>query len=190
MTILHIDSSISGDGSASRELTRAIVTELVAAEKDATVQYRDLVADPLDHLTLPAFGEPASQDALAQFKSADTVVIGAPMYNFGVPSQLKAWIDRIAVAGETFRYTENGPEGLMGDKRVIVAISRGNFYGEESGNSALEHTESYLRGVLQFLGVTDITFVVAEGIATGEDARKAALTSAHEAVKTLLPARV
>ena len=115
---------------------------------DATVVARDLAAEPLDHLTLGAF---ADTDVLDEFLAADTVVIGAPMYNFGVPSQLKAWIDRIAVAGKTFRYGDDGrPSGLAGDKRVIVAISRGGFY--DDGN-AMEHVETYLRGVFRFIGV-------------------------------------
>lgn len=185
MTILHIDSSISGEDSVSRDITRAIVTELVTEQKDAKVEYRDLVADPLDHLTLPAFGEQDSQDVLAQFKAADTVVIGAPMYNFTIPSQLKAWIDRIAVAGETFRYTETGAEGLMGDKRVIVAIARGGLYGEESGQRSVEHAERYLQSVLGFLGITDITFVIAEGLKISEDAAKAAIAAAHDHVRKL-----
>ena len=124
MTILKIDSSITGENSVSRVLTRSITDQLAAANPDATLVERDLVAEPLAHLT--ERGQDA--DVLEEFLAADTVVIGAPMYNFGVPSQLKAWIDRIAVAGKTFQYGANGPEGLAGDKRVIVAVSRGGFY--------------------------------------------------------------
>lgn len=185
MTTLHIDSAITGDDSVSREITSVIVAELVAGQEDANVEYRDLVAEPLDHLTLPAFGEQASLDVLAQFKAADTVVIGAPMYNFTIPSQLKAWIDRLAVAGETFRYTENGAEGLMGDKRVIVAIARGGLYGEDSAQRSVEHAERYLQSVLGFMGITDITFVIAEGIKISDEARKAAIASARDHAKRL-----
>ena len=187
MTILHIDSAITGEASASRELTAAIVRELTAADPAARVIYRDLAAEPLPHLTLPAFGEAASQAALAEFKAADTVVIGAPMYNFGVPSQLKAWIDRLAIAGETFRYTAAGAEGLMGGKRVIVAVACGGLYGEDSGQRAVEHAERYLQTVFGFIGITDVEFVIAEGLKIGDDARAAALAAAHGRVRTLLP---
>ena len=122
MTILHLDSSITGEASVSRQLSAAIVDQLTARDPDAGVVRRDLVATPLSHLTLGGSGD---ADVLDEFLAADTVVIGAPMYNFSVASQLMAWIDRIAVAGKTFRYTESGPEGLAGGKRVIVAISRG-----------------------------------------------------------------
>ena len=119
MTILKIDSSITGDASVSRQLTAATVDQLVSQNLDQRVVERDLVATPLSHLTLGGSGD---ADVLDEFLAADTVVIGAPMYNFTVPSQLKAWIDRIAIAGKTFRYGADGPEGLAGDKRVIVAF--------------------------------------------------------------------
>src|SRR5687768_4215715 len=125
MTILKIDSSITGDASVSRQLTAATVDQLVAQNPGQRVVTRDLVATPLSHLTLGGSGD---VDVLDEFLAADTVVIGAPMYNFTVPSQLKAWIDRILVAGTTFRYGAGGPEGLVGGKRVIVAVSRGGFY--------------------------------------------------------------
>ena len=188
MTILHIDSAITGEFSASRELTAAIVRELTAADPSRRVIYRDLAAQPLDHLTLPAFGSGDSQEALAQFKAADTVVIGAPMYNFTIPSQLKAWIDRLLVAGETFRYTETGAvEGLAGAKQVIVAVARGGLYGEDSGQRAIEHAERYLQAVFAFIGITDIEFVIAEGLKISDEARTASLASAHDRVRTLLP---
>ncbi len=188
MTILHLDSAITGEASASRELTAAIVRELTAADPQARVVYRDLAAAPIEHLTLPAFASEESQSALAEFKAADTVVIGAPMYNFGVPSQLKAWIDRIAIAGETFRYTETGAaEGLSGDKRVIVAVARGGLYGEGSGQAAFEHVESYLSAVFAFIGVTDLTFVVAEGLKVSETAQADAIAGAHHDIRRLAP---
>ena len=187
MTILHIDSAMTGEFSATRELTAAIVRELTAAHPGEPVIYRDLAADPLDHLTLPAFGEAHSQAVLAEFQRADTIVIGAPMYNFTVPSQLKAWIDRILVAGETFRYTAGGPEGLMGDKRVIVAVARGGLYGEDSGQRAIEHAERYLADVFVFIGVTDLSFVIAEGLKISDHARVAALASALKAIPELVP---
>ena len=175
MKILHIDSSISGEDSVSRDLSAAIVGALGAGE----VTYRDLAAEPLDHLTFPAFGEADSQEALRQFKEADTVVIGAPMYNFTIPSQLKAWIDRILVAGETFRYTETGVEGLAGDKRVIVAIARGGLYGEDSGQRSVEHAERYLTSVFGFIGITAPQFIIAEGLKVSDEMKAQAIASAR-----------
>lgn len=186
MTILHIDSAITGEHSASRELTAAIVRELTAADPRAQSTYRDLGAEPLPHLTLAAFGEADSLKALAEFQAADTVVIGAPMYNFTIPSQLKAWIDRILVAGQTFRYTETGAvEGLATGKRVIVAVARGGLYGEGTPERALEHAERYLADVFAFIGIKDVEFVVAEGLKISEAHRAAAIVGAHEKVRTL-----
>ena len=171
MTILHIDSSINGEGSASRAITKAIVDQLSQSGQGETVVYRDLAANPIPHLTLEAF---ANNLDLEEFLAADTIVIGAPMYNFTLPSQLKAWIDRIAIAGKTFRYTETGPEGLAGGKRVIVALARGGFYDEGSPAAALEHLESYLRGLFNFIGI-EPEFVTADGLAIGPEQRAAAI---------------
>ena len=179
MTILKIDSSITGEQSVSRQLTAATLARIVAGQPGVTVVARDLVAEPLDHITLAAFAE---TDVIDEFLAADTVIVGAPMYNFGIPSQLKAWIDRISIAGKTFRYTVEGrPEGLIGDKRVIVAISRGGFY-EEGG--AMEHVETYLRGVFGFLGITP-EFVHADGIAVGPDQRDAGIATGLAEVERL-----
>ena len=178
MTILRIDSSITGENSVSRQLTTAIVDQL-QRDPDETVVTRDLAADPLDHFTLAAL---ADTRVIDEFLAADTVVIGAPMYNFGIPSQLKAWIDRIAVAGKTFRYDENGRAiGLVGDKRVIIAVSRGGFYDE--GN-AMEHVETYLRGMFGFIGVKP-TFVHADGIAVGPEQREAGIAAGLREVTAL-----
>jgi FMN-dependent NADH-azoreductase len=136
VTILHIDSSINGENSASRTVSRSIVEQLRSARWGEEVVYRDLASDPLSHLTLDAF---ADTSVLDEFLAADTIVIGAPMYNFTLPSQLKAWIDRLLIAGQTFRYTANGPEGLAGGKRVIVALARGGFYDANSPAASLEH---------------------------------------------------
>ena len=174
MTILQIDSSITGANSVSRQLTRAIVEQIAADNSNARIVRRDLAADPLEHLTLPGM---ADRTVLDEFLAADTVVIGAPMYNFSLPSQLKAWIDRILVAGVTFRYTAEGPEGLAGGKRVIVAIARGGFYDAGSPAGALEHLETYLRGVLGFIGI-EPEFIVADGINIGPEQREAALQAA------------
>lgn len=174
MTILHIDSSISGEQSATKALTRSIVDQLKNSQWGEEVVYRDLAANPLPHLTLDAF---ADTTVLDEFLAADTVVIGAPMYNFTLPTQLKAWIDRLAVAGTTFRYTENGPEGLVKDKRVIIALARGGFYGEGSPAAGLEHLESYLRGLFNFIGI-EPEFVLAEGLAVSPEQRELSLSKA------------
>ena len=171
MTILHIDSSISGDNSASRAISRSIVDRIKDASWGEPVVYRDLAAEPLPHLTLDAF---ADTSVLDEFLAADTVVIGAPMYNFTLPTQLKAWLDRILVAGRTFRYTEDGPEGLAGGKRVIIALARGGIYSTGSPAAALEHLETYLRGVFNFIGI-DPEFVAADGLNLGPDHREEAI---------------
>lgn len=178
MTILKIDSSITGEASVSRQLTSAIIDQLKAQQPGATVITRDLANEPIDHLTLAAF---ADTSVLDEFLAADTIVIGAPMYNFGIPSQLKAWIDRIAIAGKTFQYTANGPEGLAGGKRVIVAISRGGFY---EADNAFEHVETYLKGVFGFIGVTP-EFIHADGIAVGPDQREAGIANGLNEVQAL-----
>jgi FMN-dependent NADH-azoreductase len=159
VTILHIDSSINGENSASKAITKAIVDKLSDTNWGEPVIYRDLAANPIPHLTLDAF---AHNLDLEEFLGADTIVIGAPMYNFTLPSQLKAWIDRILVAGKTFHYTANGPEGLIKDKRVIIAVARGGFYHEGSPAASLEHLESYLRSAFNFIGV-EPHFVAADG---------------------------
>jgi FMN-dependent NADH-azoreductase len=180
--ILHLDSSITGDNSVSRVLSRRIVDQLTASNPAADVIHRDLVAEPLDHLTLGAFGD---RTVLDEFLSSDTVVIGAQMYNFTVPTQLKSWLDRILVAGVTFRYREDGSaEGLAGDKRVIVALSRGGFYGADSPAAALEHLETYLRGVFAFIGITP-EFVAADGIAVGPEVREKSVAVALGEVEKL-----
>ena len=122
--------------------------------------YRDLAADPLPHLTLDAF---ADTSVLDEFLQADTVVIGAPMYNFTLSSQLKSWLDRILVAGKTFQYTAEGPVGLASGKRVIVAMARGGIYDAGSPAAALEHLETYLRGIFRFIGI-EAEFVSADGL--------------------------
>jgi FMN-dependent NADH-azoreductase len=170
VTTLHIDSSITGENSASRTLTRSIVDQL----KSDNVVYRDLAAAPLPHLTLDAF---ADTSVLDEFLAADTVVIGAPMYNFTLSTQLKSWVDRLLVAGKTFRYTENGPEGLVRNKRVIIALARGGFYDSGSPASALEHLETYLRGVFNFIGV-EPEFVAADGLNIGPEQREQSLSQA------------
>lgn len=190
MRLLHLDSSALGAGSVTRELTAAIVARWLDAVPGLEVTYRDLDAQPLPHLTAPLLGKAdtaaaaESERVLEEFLAADVVVIGAPMYNFGVPSTLKAWIDRVAVAGRTFRYTGRGPEGLAGGKRVIVASGRGGAYGDAS---PADFQEAYLRQVFGFLGIRDLDFVRAEGVAISPELRAEALAAAHAAVPTPLP---
>ncbi|MFO1247704.1 MAG: FMN-dependent NADH-azoreductase [Alphaproteobacteria bacterium] len=199
MKLLHLDSSILSGNSTSRQLTAAVVDRLVKKNPGAQVTYRDLSAQPLSHLSGELFAArqgavPESADVqkdvadseavLDEFLAADTVVIGAPMYNFGISTQLKAWIDRIAVAGKTFKYGPNGPEGLAGGKHVIIAISRGGLYGAGSPAAGLEHAESYLRAVFAFLGVTNLEIVLAEGLAI-QDQRDKAIQGALKAVTEL-----
>lgn len=172
MTILQIDSSISGADSVTRRLTADIVERIGGL--GSHVLHRDLAAEPLAHLTA------RGQDGhlLDEFIHADVVVIGAPMYNFTIPSQLKAWLDRLAVAGRSFRYTEAGPEGLLGGKRVIVALASGGVYGEDS---PFEHARSYLKAFFSFLGI-EPQFVGAGGVAVGADQ---ALSGANEEIRRL-----
>ena len=174
MTILHIDSSINGENSASRAISRSIVDQLKGSNWGEQIVYRDLAAEPLPHLTLDAF---ADTSVLDEFLGADTLVIGAPMYNFTLPTQLKAWLDRILIAGTTFRYTEAGPEGLAGGRRVIVALARGGFYGEDSPASVFEHLETYLRGVFNFIGI-EPEFVAADGLNISPEQKDEAVKAA------------
>ncbi len=222
MQLLHIDSSILGSQSISRQLTASAVTRLREAIPGLAVTYRDLAANPVPHQS-PALQfakmkamydagalsgdmaemvaaavnggarvEPMAADELAatgtaldEFLSANIVVLGAPMYNFGIPSQLKAWIDCLAVAGKTFRYTATGVEGLTGGKRVIIASSRGGFYSASSPMAALDHQESHLKGLFGFIGITGITVIRAEGVNTGPEQRQRALEGALAEVSAL-----
>lgn len=184
MKLLHVDSSIFGEGSVSRVLSAEVVAAQRALHPGIEVTYRDLVSDPLDHLTRIHFAGlkgalsvdremardlAAGQAALDEFLGADTLVVGAPMYNFSIPSQLKAWIDRLAVPGKTFRYTKSGPEGLAGGKSVIVASSCGGSSGPEAPLAFLDHQETYLRGVFGLFGITDVIFIRAKGVNVGPD---------------------
>ena len=186
MRLLHLDSSIQADASASRQLTRALVSRWQAEHPGGEVVYRDLAAEALPHLSGAALArydelEAARNDAVLQeFLHADVVVVGAPLYNFSIPSQLKAWIDRIAVAGKTFRYTPSGPQGLAGGKQVIVAVTRGGVYDAET---RAEFGESYLRFLFRFLGVEDVRFVRAEGLGLSAQHRAEALAAAHAAIQ-------
>jgi FMN-dependent NADH-azoreductase len=185
MKLLHVDSSILGEGSASRTVTREVVARWRAAVPGLEVQHLDLATEPLPHLTGGALAKAnaaeAARDAqmLADFQAADVIVLGAPMYNFGVPTQLKAWIDRIVVAGHTFRYTADGPQGLAGGKRVIIVASSGGVWSQ---NAPGEHVETYLKFVFAFIGITDVTVLRAEGLALSPENRQKGLNTALAAI--------
>lgn len=192
MKLLHIDSSILGDNSASRQLSREVVQAWQAADASIEVVYRDLAADAISHFSAAtllaagtaeeardaahAFEAKLSQETLDEFLAADAVVIGAPMYNFSVPTQLKAWIDRVAVAGKTFRYTEAGPEGLCGNKKVILVSTAGGLH---AGQATGAGHEDFLKVFLGFIGVTDLEIVRAHGLAYGPEQRTAAIDAAQ-----------
>ncbi|SDS05493.1 FMN-dependent NADH-azoreductase [Bradyrhizobium canariense] len=199
MKLLHIDSSVLGPHSVSRRVSAAIVDRLRQATPGIQITYRDLTSTPLAHLSglhlAAAQGATpeaalladiaAGQAVLGEFLAADIVVLGAPMYNFTIPSQLKAWIDRIVVAGKTFKYGAQGAEGLAGNKRVIIAISRGGFYGAGTPAAIGEHLETYLRWVFGFIGVTNPEFIFADGIQVGPEHREKALAGALQAATNL-----
>ncbi len=202
MHLLHIDSSILADGSASRRLSREVTDKFVAATPGALVTYRDLAAEPLPHLSGAAFAATRApvvapdpvlaadlaqgRAALSEFLAADTVVIGVAFYNFAIPSQLKAWLDRIIIAGTTFRHNaDGGVEGLAGDKRVVLAVARGNFYGMGSPHQAFEHAVSHLRTAFGFIGVTRLDVVVAEGMGAGPEPRAAGIAQAEAQIAAL-----
>ncbi|AZR31389.1 FMN-dependent NADH-azoreductase [Xanthomonas vasicola] len=180
MKLLHLDSSVLGANSISRELSAAIVEQQRRLYPEVEVSYRDLDRDPIPHLTSQTLAQTdpaeaaAAEAVMQQFLQADVIVIGAPMYNFAIPTTLKAWIDRIAVAGRTFQYTANGPEGLAGGKRIIIASARGGIYAEPTN----DFQEPYLRQVFGFLGIDDISVVRAEGVAYSPQHRANALASA------------
>src|ERR1700736_2303723 len=222
MKLLHIDSSISGGQSVSRQLTASIVARLKRTTSGLEITYRDLAIAPVPHqsptilsakmkalyeagalaghiveIVAAAVQGGAKVDAstqaefaetnvvLDEFLAADIVVVGAPMYNFGIPSQLKAWIDCLAAPGKTFSYTATGVEGLAGSKKVIVASSRGGFYSASSPMAFMDHQETFLTSFFGFIGVTDMTFVRAEGVNTGPGQRQRALESALAEIAVL-----
>jgi FMN-dependent NADH-azoreductase len=198
MNILQINSSARSTGSESTRMTDAIVARLQAAHPSATVVRRDLATNPhpvLDEATLGALFTPADKrtaeqsarvaldDALiAQAQTADTIVIGAPMYNFGMTVQLKSWFDALARAGVTFRYTATGPEGLLTGKKVYVALSRGGFHKD----SATDTQQAHLKVLLGFLGLTDVTFVYAEGMGMGPEAVAKAQAAANDTIEAVV----
>ena len=188
MKVLHIDSSIMADASVSRQLSQAIVSQLSEKHAQVEVEYLDLATQPIPHLDAEILmGQNAEQSALGeriiqQYLDADVVVIGAAMYNFGITSTLKAWIDRISVAGRTFKYTENGPVGLAGDKKAYIASSRGGVYGE---NSPVDFQEGFLKTVFNFTCVTDDEIIRAEGVNMGPELKDKAIAAALAQVQAI-----
>lgn len=201
MKLLHIDSSILGKSSVTRELGRAVVDQWRHDRPGVEVVYRDLAVQAPAHLSAaalaarqtppeqqsPAQREEAelSERLLAEFLAADVIVLGAPMYNFSIPSQLKAWLDRVLVAGQTFKYTENGPVGLAGGKQVVIVSARGGVYSQGPAQ-AMDHQESYLKAALGLAGITDVMVIRAEGVSLGAERREQALATAQAQVHTLL----
>ena len=203
MQILHLDSSILGDASTSRLLSTAIVEELLQQHPNAQVVRRDLVADPVAHLTeviaagfrVPGGVAVTDQATLSEHTKSTqladellasaVIVIGAPMYNFSVASQLKTWMDRVAQPGRTFRYTADGPVGLSGGRKVIVASTRGGMYSTGAA-SGMDFQESYLKAFFGFLGINDVEFVRAERLTKGPELRERAIAEARATVRDVV----
>lgn len=199
MKLLHIDSSILAAGSVSRQLSAEAVAEFRKSHPDTTVEYLDLAVDTPNHFNADALGikigvqaqpteaqareNAVSEKLVSQFLASDVIVMGVPLYNFTVPTQLKAWIDRLAQPGRTFKYGEKGPVGLAGGKQVFVLISRGGVYSTTEGGQALEHQESYLKAIFGFFGITDVKFIRAEGLAMGDAVKAAAIATAQKQIE-------
>lgn len=210
MKILHLDSSINHEFSVTRQLSAEIAKKLMATVQEHQLTYRDLVKDEISHLTgdiaaefRPVAGRPSAttrleserqlSDALvSEFLESEVIVIGAPMYNFSISSQLKAWLDRIAQPGKTFSYTPTGPVGLAGDKKVIIASARGGFY-DGTALEDMDFQERFLRKFLGFLGIANVEFVRAEGASKGEEVKlgeiSRALSSIPQAIKAVSAAK-
>lgn len=188
MKVLHIDSSILMENSVSRALSSRVVERILETHPEAQVTRLDLASDDIAHLTAADLGrlaEGQDGDYVEQFLGSDIVIIGTGLYNWNIPSQLKAWMDRIVVAGRTFRYTPEGAVGLAGGRRLIITIARGGFYGENSPVRHLEHGETYLTGVFNLLGLDAIDVITADGIGVSFEARQAAIKSALAAIDKL-----
>lgn len=197
-TLLQINASLAGANGQSSRLAQRFVADWQARHPEGRVVTRDLASDPVPHLTAERFQAFLSQpdartdeqrahakysDALIEeIKNADTIVFAVPMYNFSVPSTLRAYFDHIARAGVTFSYTANGPEGLLKGKKAYVFITRGGFYAD-----ATDTQTPYLKQFLGFIGITDVNFVFAEGLGLGEESREKSLAQAHNAIGDLLP---
>lgn len=200
MNILHIDASASDSvASHTRRLSNELVERLKTANPDATIVYRDLVANPLPHVdmtirhawTAENTGDTKLAETMSrskalvdELKAADLVVVGSPMYNFTIPSTLKAWIDHVAIAGQTFSYTAEGPRGLLSGK-VYLVLSSGGIYSE-GPFGAYDHLSTYLTAIFSFLGVLDVEVIRAEGIAYGSEQDQAAMASAAQQIQAIV----
>lgn len=200
MKILHVTAGLFGDNSVSTQLSGKLVERLKKDFNSAEVTVRDVASAPVSHLdaeilmaasTDESDRSPRQNEELAMTEAlldevfaADVLVIGAPMYNFTIPSQLKAWFDRVAQAGRTFRYTENGPEGLLTNKKAYIASARGGFYAEGEA-AALDHQESYIKTMLGFVGITDVTVVRAEGVNISDSQRESSIQAASKDIDAL-----
>jgi len=201
MKLLHIDSSVLNDNSVSRQLTQNVIDQWKQRYPNIKVSYRDLAVNAPNHLSAEILRAcqlqvdqltPSqraelrlSEELLTEFLGSDVIVLGAPMYNFSIPSQLKAWLDRVLVAGRTFKYTETGPVGLAGGKQVVIVSSRGGIYSE-GPTRVMDHQESYLKTALGFVGITDVSIIRAEGVNLGNDKREQAIASALHQVRNIL----
>lgn len=201
MKLLHIDSSILNDNSVTRLLSQTVVNQWKLRYPDLEVMYHDLVADAPNHLTAEILGagtipeeqrndlqrseHDRNEKLLREFLDADVIVIGAPMYNFSIPSQLKAWLDRVLVAGRTFRYTEKGPLGLITGKRAVIVSSRGGIYSNGPA-SVMDHQEAYLKAALGFVGIKDVDIVRAEGVNINQETRAREIAAAQRQVNNAL----
>lgn len=198
--VLVVTSSALGDASVSNQLTGHIVNQLRLKDGENKIITRDLGSNPVPHLTqdatiafrapeirneAQASAQALSDELIAELKAADLLVIGAPMYNFGIPSTLKAWFDYVLRAGITFRYSEAGPEGLLKHKRAIVVLTRGGLYSEGPAQ-VMDAQEPHLRALLGFIGITDVTFVRAEKLAFGADVQEQVIASAKQEVDQLV----
>jgi FMN-dependent NADH-azoreductase len=188
MKLLHIDAGITGSNSVTRQLSAVAVDALATANPNLEIVYRDLDADPIPHLDSRKLASLQDNEVLKEFMDADVLVIGAPMYNFGIPSQLKSWIDHILVAGKTFRYTDIGAEGLAGAKKVIIASARGGIYAPGGPLAAIDFQEPHLKTLFRFLGIEQLTVIRAEGVAIGPEQRAAAIEEALAAAPNLAEA--
>jgi len=192
-TVLVLTSSALGAASVSNQLVQDAITQLVLQDLQLRVFTRDLGGKPIPHLTADSAtalrgAEPAndaqasaqalSDELIAELKAADTLVIGAPMYNFGIASTLKTWFDHVLRAGITFKYSESGPVGLLKDKRAIVIETRGGLYSEGPAQ-VMDSQEPHLRNLLSFMGITNVKFFRAEKLAFGPEAREQAIDAAR-----------
>ncbi len=185
--VLYVESSIFGAQGVSSQLAADLLQQLRSQSPDVVVTERQLRSDTIPHFDASTIGAitegkaTLADELIAEVQAADTLIIGAPMYNFGVPTQLKAWFDHIARAGVTFRYTANGAEGLLKNKRAYVITSRGGIHKDSVSDAEVP----FLRNILGFVGITDVTFIYAEGLNMGDEYRENGISAAKEQIAVL-----